>query len=283
MGGLRRKLPRTYWCMVAGAAALAGIPLTSGFFSKDAVLWSTLTTDRGNVILYAVGLLTSLLTAIYAFRLIFLVFHGEPRTEYHVHEPSPTLEFPLIILAIFALVAGFLNIPHFAPTWEHMFERVFGTYQAHASTNFGGELIAMLVSSLIAVGGAAVAWSLYGPKRGTAAIQLPATEMDATAIQTESPRPFKSPVANTLFHGWGMDRAYNAAFVRPYGAASRAFAWIDETLIDGLYDAASVIIQLFHGFFVTLQNARISRYALMMLFGAAGLCALILFVYRGAI
>lgn len=281
MGGLRKRMPGTYWSMLAGAAALAGIPLTSGFFSKDAVLWSTLTTQYGSAILYGVGLLTSLLTGVYAFRLIFLVFHGEPRSAAPFHAPHGVLVWPLYILTFFALFAGFINIPHLYPAWERFLQRVFGSLQAHASTNFGGEVIAMLVSSLIAMAGAAVAWFLYGPKRA-AALQTPATAMEPALIQTDTPAPYRSGLANVMFHGWKMDRFYHVALVRPFSAASRAFAWIDETLIDGLFDAASVILQLFHGFFVTLQNARISRYAMMMLFGAVGLCAIIFYVSGGA-
>ena len=84
MGGLRKELPITYWTFLIGALAIAGVPLLSGFFSKDEILYQTFST--GHTVLWAIGAVTSLLTAIYMFRLVFLTFHGERAAAGHGHD-----------------------------------------------------------------------------------------------------------------------------------------------------------------------------------------------------
>ena len=103
MGGLRRSLPRTHILMVIGAASLAGVPGFAGFFSKDQIL----TSAWGHNVLITVGFITALLTAFYAFRLIYLVFYGSAREEHeHVHEPAFVMAAPAMILAIGSVIAG---------------------------------------------------------------------------------------------------------------------------------------------------------------------------------
>jgi NADH-quinone oxidoreductase subunit L len=146
MGGLKKDLPVTYWTFLIGALAIAGVPLFSGFFSKDEILYRTFTSNNSNhVLLWAIGAVTSLLTAIYMFRLVFLAFHGrrhvagqhgaahpeeeEPVTHakahapahtsgghghagHHVHDAPPSMAIPLIVLAIGSVFAGYVGVPH---------------------------------------------------------------------------------------------------------------------------------------------------------------------------
>src|SRR3954469_7692110 len=146
MGGLKKDLPITYWTFLVGALAIAGVPLFSGFFSKDEILYRTFTSNNSNhVLLWAIGAVTSLLTAIYMFRLVFLAFHGkrhvagqhgaahpeeeEPVTHakahapahstgghghagHHVHDAPPSMVIPLIVLAIGSVFAGYVGVPH---------------------------------------------------------------------------------------------------------------------------------------------------------------------------
>ena len=136
MGGLRRYLPVTYWTFMIGALAIAGVPLLSGFFSKDEILYKTFVGTQyshGSALLWVIGAITSLLTAIYMFRLVHLAFHGERRTPAAAHaghghadahghggghghgaphEAPPSMAIPLIILAIGSIVAGYVGIPH---------------------------------------------------------------------------------------------------------------------------------------------------------------------------
>src|SRR5256712_7577100 len=110
MGGLRKDLPITYWTFVIGALAIAGVPGLAGFFSKDEILFRTYLS--GHTLLWVVGLLTSLLTAIYMFRLVFLAFHGERAgpTD-HLHEAPRAMAVALIVLAIGSVAAGYAGLP----------------------------------------------------------------------------------------------------------------------------------------------------------------------------
>ncbi len=144
MGGLRKHLPVTYWTFLIGSLAIAGIPGLAGFFSKDEILFETF--HNGHQILWTVGILTSLLTATYMFRLVYLTFFGEmrfgdgahglmpphgaapsfggagagahaapvspPAHPIHLHDAPPAMAFTLIVLAIGSVFAGYLGIPH---------------------------------------------------------------------------------------------------------------------------------------------------------------------------
>jgi NADH-quinone oxidoreductase subunit L len=144
MGGLKKHLPITYWTFLIGALAIAGVPLLSGFFSKDEILFRTF--SSGHTLLWLIGVVTSLLTATYMFRLVFLAFHGERRHGAHegdhpeeeepvrhiahataphapahgahgghghgLHDAPPSMAIPLIVLAIGSIVAGYVGVPH---------------------------------------------------------------------------------------------------------------------------------------------------------------------------
>jgi len=127
MGGLKKYLPITYWTFLIGALAIAGVPFLSGFFSKDEILYRTFTsTNPYRLVLWGIGAVTSLLTATYMFRLVFLAFHGErheapthadthgtpgtPGT--HLHDAPPSMAIPLIVLAIGSILAGYVGVPH---------------------------------------------------------------------------------------------------------------------------------------------------------------------------
>ncbi len=273
MGGLKRFLPRTYLAFLAGAASLAGFPLvTAGFFSKDGILWSALTTQFGSVPIYLLGLFTALLTAIYSFRLVFIVFFGEQRKEIHPHAPSSLLEWPVMILALFAVVAGYLNLPHAfggGAWWEHFFEPVFKEAEARPLVHDGAkELLAAGASGLLALVGIAAAWKLYGPP---ARRIVPEPVIAAGEIQNDTPAPYKSPLANLLFAGWYFDRLYMRVFVRGFKLVATLANLVDNVIVDGFYELVALIVRGFHALLVFFQNGRTSRYALVMLFGAVAI------------
>ncbi|HYS25717.1 MAG TPA: NADH-quinone oxidoreductase subunit L [Vicinamibacterales bacterium] len=143
MGGLKAGLPITYWTFLIGSLAIAGVPLLAGFFSKDEILFETFA--RGHVILWTVGILTSLLTATYMFRLVFLTFHGDRRHDApapahqeeeepakhadvhgtlaapahghghgngHLHDAPPAMALALVVLALGSVLAGYVGVPH---------------------------------------------------------------------------------------------------------------------------------------------------------------------------
>jgi NADH-quinone oxidoreductase subunit L len=278
MGGLRKHLKRTYLVFLAGAASLAGFPfITAGFFSKDAILWSSLTTRYGSHAIYGLALFTAFLTAIYSFRLIFLVFFGEEKKHRQIHTPAPLLEWPLFILAFFALTAGYLNLPPaFGGNllWENWLEPVFQHYEAKPLVEGSSkEVGAALLSAFLAVAGIAVAWRLYGPQSRRI---IPAPAIAPEEIQLDTLAPYRSRLANFLYGGWYFDRLYMSVFVRGYKLVATLGNFVDAVLVDGVYEFVALLVRAFHSVVVFFQNGRISRYALVMLFGAVAIISIIL-------
>jgi NADH-quinone oxidoreductase subunit L len=233
MGGLKSSLPVTYWTMLAGTVAIAGIPPLAGFFSKDEILWRTW--DAGHPVLWAIGLATAGLTALYMFRLFFLTFHGSFRgtgeQRQHLHESPPSMTVPLAVLAVLSVVGGWIGIPAaigqplggVANAIESWLEPVFaGAHGAHAEGAHAippAEYALMAASVAVAVLGLLAARHLWLTRP-----ELPARIGDA----------LRAP-ATILSNKYWVDELYDAVVVRPYNALSR-FAWrvIDEGLIDGL-------------------------------------------------
>ena len=118
MGGLHRRIPWTFTTFTIATAAIAGLPPLAGFFSKDAILWYALASGQGGATwLWALGSLTALLTALYMFRLLWLVFLGKSRmeaeTERKVHESPPVMTGVLVVLAVFSVIAGWFALPQY--------------------------------------------------------------------------------------------------------------------------------------------------------------------------
>jgi NADH-quinone oxidoreductase subunit L len=236
MGGLKRRLPLTYWTMLAGTLAIAGIPPLAGFFSKDEILWATW--DGGQRILWALGLATAGLTALYMFRLLFLTFHGhfrgDPEKERHAHEAPPTMALPLVLLAILSVIGGWIGIPAalgrfvggIGNVFEGWLEPVFADLPAHGAVGTEGahaapsaEYALMAASVAVAALGLMAAWWLYVRRP-----ELP------TRIAGQLRGLYQ-----VLYNKYWVDELYDAIVVRPFRALSR-FAWrvIDDGLIDGL-------------------------------------------------
>lgn len=282
MGGLRKTHRGTFLAFLAGAASLAGIPLiTAGFFSKDAIIWSSLTTSYGGWALYIVAIATAFLTSVYSFRLIFVVFFGSPRKPIHSHPPDRLLTWPLYVLAAFALVAGYLNIPegwHATPWFEQFMQPVFGEFQARPAEHWHRfEILASVVSGVLALAGVASAWLLFGPGK----LVVPQTEIEPGEIETTTPRPYRSSLANVIYHGWGFDKVYGISLVQSFRRISSIAAWADRVIIDGLFELLAAIARGLHAVVLVFQNGRIPRYALVMLFGAVAILVIVLCTYPG--
>lgn len=114
MGGLKKHLPITHATMLVAGLALAGIPIFSGFFSKDEILFEAFAGPNGHPVFWALGAIAAVLTGFYIFRLLYLTFYGESRVpaEVHPHESPPVMTVPLLILAILAAIGGFVGLPH---------------------------------------------------------------------------------------------------------------------------------------------------------------------------
>jgi NADH-quinone oxidoreductase subunit L len=224
MGGLSKSMPVTSRVMFFGALALAGIVPFSGFFSKGEILSSTFEAGAGNplfYLLYAFGLITAFLTAFYAFRLWYLTFHGEYRGHEHAHESPRVMTFPLIVLAGFALVSGWLAYPMGG----------FGNLVFFARTDAHPPLIGeptavYLLEGLslgVALLGVWLARSIYSTRR------IPAERF--TTI------PGGAFVQRMLAKRYWIDDAYDAFGRTVVVGVARALDWFDRRVIDGIVNA----------------------------------------------
>ena len=274
MGGLKKELPITYWTFLIGALAIAGVPGLAGFFSKDEILYRTFAS--GHVGLWLVGVITSLMTAFYMFRLVFLAFHGTRRhasdahehaaahTDHgsHLHDAPLPMAIPLVVLAAGSALAGYLNIPaalHGSALFEHFLAPSLhvpaaeGVAAHGATADHGVELMLMLVSSAIAVAGIVVAWVFY--------VQRP--ELPG-ALAARFPG-----VYNFLVHKGYVDELYDAAFVQPVRALSESVLWrADARLIDGAVNGSGRVIGETGSALSHLQTGSMRAYAVSVLFGA---------------
>ena len=251
MGGLKDSLPVTYWTFLVGSLALAGFPLTAGFFSKDDLLVSSWSAGPLGQVLAICGLLTAGLTAFYSFRLVFVTFWGPPRMDPHhaghVHEPSTTITAPLMVLAVLSIITGYLGIPDFL---EPVFHSDDATAHHEGPAAFG----IMAIATLMGLSGIAAAYYLYVVNPG-----LP----DRLARQWHA-------AYELSLHKWYVDEAYDRAFVRPtISAANDLWKYVDVSIIDGAVNGIARAIA-WGGWFVRLtQSGQTQHYALGMTLGAA--------------
>jgi len=244
MGGLMSKMPRTAWTFIIGGFALSGFPvLTAGFWSKDEILgfaW------HENTLVFVTLALAALLTAFYTGRQICMTFLGKPRTAAagHTHESPGTMTWPLIILALFALIGGFVGVPADFP----LLGPLFGGNPFH---HFVGEVVEAVgvhlpehdiawgpvgISVLVALGGLFLGWLVYGRK-------------PLTAGQTDPLKRWLGPVHTVLENKYYVDEFYQAVFIRPTIALAKGiYTWVDRGLIDGiLHTVAKVAFQIGRG------------------------------------
>ncbi|MEX2270484.1 MAG: NADH-quinone oxidoreductase subunit L [Vicinamibacterales bacterium] len=266
MGGLKKKLPITYWTFLIGTLAIAGVPLLSGFFSKDEILWKTY--SGGHYGIWIVGMITSLLTAVYMFRLVFLTFHGESRNEgaHHgePHDAPRAMAIPLIVLAIGSILAGYLGIPHAlgGHNWIHGFLDPSFTLgavheaEAHADTSM--ELMLMVLSSLVAFAGIGIAAFLFLKGRPRHA--------EAPGAQAGIPaRSAKAGALHTLLlNKYYVDELYDAVIVRPVHAVSSAVLWkgVDVRLIDGAVNGTGLLVRASSSTLRRVQTGSVRAYAM---------------------
>ncbi len=268
MGGLKKYLPVTYWTFMIGALAIAGVPLLSGFFSKDEILFKTFVGTQyshGSKLLWVIGAITSLLTAIYMFRLVFLTFHGERRTaaashEAHghgghghgdahghgtPHDAPPSMAIPLIVLAIGSVLAGYVGIPHALGghnAIEGFLEPAFEVHQTAAGEPAAAEPVATPAEgSPVALAGQG-----EGAHAPGAAVGDVATEGMLMAISTGIAaagigiaiffwlrRPSAAAALERQFSGvhrlllnkYYLDEIYNAVIVQPIKQLSTGALW----------------------------------------------------------
>jgi NADH-quinone oxidoreductase subunit L len=267
-GGLRKVLPVTHVAFLAGALALAGIPVFSGFWSKDAVLESALEAGHsarfGTVylVLFGVALVTALMTAFYTFRAYFRTFWGELRMPEgaHPHEPW-VMALPLIILAIGALAVGIVAEP-----FTHWFSGFLtkAPVVAAASTGKSAEhdwnWPLMAASAAVGLIGFAIAWYVYVRKPGT-----------ADRLAQAAPTLYDLSL-NKLY----VDDLYNVLFVQPANLLA-GICRLVESIVDDLVRLVAVAPRYFAELIRPIQNGLVQFYALAMVLGVALFVVLVMF------
>jgi NADH-quinone oxidoreductase subunit L len=220
MGGLRKKMPVTFWTFLIGGFALSGFPLiTSGFWSKDEILADAF--GHGHWWVFGTLAIAAFLTAFYTMRQITLTFLGEPRTQEaeHAQETPLTMTAPLVILSIFAIGFGWVGIPeHFPvlggliPNWLRWLGH--GTLAEHPEA-VAFNWIPLLTSLVVALGGLFFGWLTY------------------RNVQTAAEDKFQIPLLKNKYY---FDELYDFLFVKPayWFAETFVYKWMDKGLIDGI-------------------------------------------------
>ncbi len=223
MGGLRKKMPITFWTFLIGGFALSGFPIiTAGFWSKDEILADAF--GHGHLAVFVTLAVAAFLTAFYTMRQITLTFLGEPRTKEaeHAQETPWTMTAPLVVLAFFAVTYGWVGIPeHFpvlgglVPNWFHEF---VGSTLAEIPEAAPFSFVPLAASLFVALGGLFFGWLAY------------------RNVTTPAEDKLQIPV---LKNKWYFDELYDFLFVKPaiWFAETFVYQWMDQGVIDGILHA----------------------------------------------
>jgi len=294
MGGLKNKLPITFWTFLVGTIAIAGIPPFAGFFSKDEILWKTY--SHGHYVLWALAVLAAFLTATYMFRLLYMTFYGESRApafakasagkhhddhshgatqgghhgghDAHLHDAPPAMAIALVVLAVGSIVAGFFGVPHalgghnqieafLAPSFQAMTLGGEAVHEAAAHGDIATELALMGFSVLVALAGIGLAYFLFkkNPQRA-----------DAMATQF-------SGVHTLLSNKYYVDEIYNAVFVQPIKRISETGLWkvVDAGLIDGIVNGVGLMVRGWSAVLRRVQTGSVRAYAMSIFVGVVAI------------
>jgi NADH-quinone oxidoreductase subunit L len=302
MGGLKKYLPVTYWTFLIGALAIAGVPLLSGFFSKDEILFKTFTsTNPYRLLLWGIGMVTSLLTATYMFRLVFLAFHGERRSAAHhdshghghghaPHEAPPSMAIPLIVLAIGSVLAGYVGVPHAlggSNRIEQFLEPSFEVTEARGRLEAGGGVQSTDAAGVVRP---VAVQDSHSADAGESTHDNTSTELmlmalssgvaiagigiaaffwlrNRAAVNAMTAR-FRGPYT-VLLHKYYVDELYDAAVVQPIKLLSTGGLWkgADAGLIDGAVNGVGQTVRSTSNVLRRVQTGSIRTYAASLFLG----------------
>lgn len=249
MGGFRNKMPITFWTFLIGTLAISGVPLFSGFFSKDAILTSALVFGLANpahIILFILALVSAGLTAFYMFRALFMTFYGKPKDEEiysHIHESPSMMTIPMVILAALTILItldnwpGFQNLPgigEFAGWFQHLIQKpaiitaavaTVGKTAEHAVSHETAHTIATWLSIFVAGTGILLAYLFYYKK------SLSANKVSKSL----------SSIYSLLRNKYYFDEFYGASVIRGVLGLSRASAKFDDKIVDGAVNGTAKV------------------------------------------
>lgn len=249
MGGLRKKMPVVFWTFLVGSASLSALPLvTAGFYSKDQILWYSFSSQSGSIILWLAGIIGALLTALYSFRMIFITFFGEAKTE-PSFLPGKLMTIPLIILAVLSVIGGFVELPASIGN-IHLFSNLVDNTLPAVITKGDEhtELIFQVMSAIIALSGIYIAYLIYFKKPFLS-------------------EPFSHSRLNKFFEkGWGFDKLYDTLIVRPV-------VWLSVVDKNDFFDlwnkGLSRLALFFNRMLSVTENGKLRWYLLSFAIGIA--------------
>ena len=242
MGGLRTRIPVTFWTMMVGTVAIAGFPPLAGFFSKDEILWRAFSSSQGHVLLWAVGVLAAGMTSFYMFRMIFLTFMGKPRmsreVDSHVHESPAVMTVPLGLLAVGAVVSGWVGIPHLIGQYLHhlpqYFEHFLSPVLAHPAAVEGAHASESLEWGLMALSVAIALSGLWLARR---------FYLTHPALPEQLMSRFKHTYT-TLLNKYWVDEVYDLLFVNRTKDLANRLAGFDDRVVDGAVNGSAWLTRL---------------------------------------
>ena len=255
MGGLRKEMPIAFWTFLIGGCALAGLPfVTAGFFSKDLIIWQTWSAEGGHPAFWTAGMLGAGLTSLYTFRLIFRVFFGPLGTPV-TKRPGYAMKAPLVILAVLAIVGGYLKEPLLAFLHSALPETIEA--RVRGLTETGSEAIA----GFLFLAGLYLAYLFHLQKRPL------------------SDSLVANPVGRALdqwwFAGWGFDWVYDKVFVQPY-------IWLSNVnksdFVDAFYTGLAWMSNRAYRWLSSTETGRVRWYATGMAAGSVLFIAMVLFL-----
>jgi NADH-quinone oxidoreductase subunit L len=263
MGGLRKKLPAAFWTFLIGSGSLAAIPLiTGGFYSKDAILLFTWSSEQGSPLLWLGGVLGAFITSLYIFRVVFLVFFGQERSG-SPKKPGLAIVIPLAVLAGLSIVSGFLETPrilgHVTLFADFLQTALPAAKSQHLSMST--ETLLALAAAVVSLSGVLVAYFLY--------IQ-PSAILDRLAATR-----FGSAIYEYWYAGFGFDWLYRRIFIVP-------FVWISSKnradVIDSLYAGIAKVTGMLNGVLSRTQTGLVRHYAVGIVVGAILAAAFMVFL-----
>lgn len=276
MGGLREKMPVTFWTFLLAALAIAGIPGFSGFFSKDEILWNAFSSPKGGFWLWLIGFVTAGMTAFYMFRLCFMAFfgtfRGDHETWHHAHESPKIMTIPMVILAVLSVIGGYVGIPHVLGGHNYFHEflmPVFGEGPKPEHVSLvplawaGGhapegateslELLLMALSVAMALFGIFLAWTFYLRRR-----EIPERLAEGYP-----------GVYRLLWNKYYVDEIYGCLFVEgTKGFGTVLWHNFDEAVIDRTVNWIGGLMRFMGAGLRLLQTGFVRDYALGILLGA---------------
>ncbi len=279
MGGLRKTMPVTTVTFLIGSLALAGIPPLSGFWSKDEILLHV--KHDGPFILYLLASAAAFMTAFYMARLCYLTFFGEPRAKGKAHESPRSMTVPLIVLAVFSVAIGWVNVPH-------VFEGFSSFVHFEGAHHLSFSPWVAIISTVIALAGVLLGTAMYFWR-----------SIPVDFLSSRFPAVYR-----LLYNKWYVDEIYGAAIIRPLLALTRGLfrfdlgvidgavngtawltvvlskikRWIDDYIVDGAVNGVGRLTDLGGRGLRRMQTGHVQEYALAILLGAVTMAILALFV-----